>query len=184
MIKEQVEVDTRTRILDIARDLITTQGYGSTSIADIAEKLGTSKAALYYHFKSKEEILDAILAEPLAALSELTDRAAADEPGKHAEEVLAAMIDFVAGPSSCLASFEKDPSVLHQWAQRNNLLDKEKILITSLVGPKPDATKIIRARAALAVVKQGTAAVRASGDGKLRKDERAEILAAAVRALG
>jgi AcrR family transcriptional regulator len=184
MIKEQMEVDTRTRILDIARDLITTQGYGSTSIADIAEKLGTSKSALYYHFKSKEEILDAILAEPLAALSELTDKAAADQPGKHAEEVLAAMIDFVAGPCSCLAAFEKDPSVLHQWAQRNNLMDKEEILITSLVGPKPNTPKIIRARAALAVAKQGTAAARAMGGGELSKDARAEILAAAVRALG
>jgi AcrR family transcriptional regulator len=184
MIKEHAEVDTRTRILDIARDLITTQGYGSTSIADIAEKLGTSKSALYYHFKSKEEILDAILAEPLAALAELTDKAAADQPGKHAEEVLAAMIDFVSGPCSCLAAFENDPSILHQWAQRNNLLDKEEILITSLVGPKPNTAKIIRARAALAVAKQGTTAALAMGNGVLSKDARKEILAAAVRSLG
>src|SRR5438445_4418242 len=169
MTVEQAEVGTRTRILDIARDLFTTQGYGSTSIAQIAERLGTSKAALYYHFKSKEETLDALLTEPLAALSELTDKAAADQPGKHAEEVLAAMIDFVAGPCSCLAAFEKDPSVLHAWAQRNNLVEKEENLITSLVGAKPSAAKIIRARAALAAAKRGTAAALAMEPGHLSK---------------
>ena len=184
MIKEQAEVGTRTRILDIARDLFTTQGYGGTSIAQIAEKLGTSKAALYYHFKSKEEILDALLAEPIAELADLTEKAAADEPGKHAEEVLAAMLDFVAGPCSCLAAFEKDPSALHLWAERNNLKEKEDTLITSLVGPKPNAAKKIRARAALAVVKQGASAALEMGNGDLSSMERAEILAAAVRALG
>src|SRR5438874_13813063 len=115
MLQEKEAAGTRTRILDIARDLIAAQGYSSTSIAQIAEKLGTSKAARYYHFKSKEEILDALLTEPLAAFSELTEKAAGDQPGKHAKEVLAAMIDFVAGPCSCLAAFEKDPSVLHAW---------------------------------------------------------------------
>src|SRR5439155_4045939 len=158
MLQEKEAAGTRTRILDIARDLFTTQGYGSTSIAQIAEKLGTSKAALYYHFKSKEEILDALLAEPIAELTDLTEKAAADEPGKHAEEVLAAMLDFVAGPCSCLAAFEKDPSVLQAWAQRHNLKEKEETLITSLVGPKPNPMKKIRARAALAVVKQGASA--------------------------
>jgi hypothetical protein len=93
------------------------------------------------------------------------------------------MLDFVAGPCSCLAAFEKDPSVLHAWAQRHNLKEKEDTLITSLVGPKPNAMKKIRARAALAVVKQGASAALES-DGALGKVERAEILAAAVRALG
>ena len=67
MLQEKEAAGTRTRILDIARDLIAAQGYSSTSIAQIAEKLGTSKAALYYHFKSKEEILDALLSQPIEA---------------------------------------------------------------------------------------------------------------------
>jgi AcrR family transcriptional regulator len=48
---------TRERILDIALELFTERGYDKTSIRDIAERLGTTKAALYYHFKSKADIL-------------------------------------------------------------------------------------------------------------------------------
>jgi len=50
-------VSTRERILDIALELFTEQGYDKTSIRDIAERLGFTKAALYYHFKSKADIL-------------------------------------------------------------------------------------------------------------------------------
>jgi AcrR family transcriptional regulator len=54
---EQREPSTRERILDIALELFTEQGYDKTSLRDIAERLGTTKAALYYHFERKEDIL-------------------------------------------------------------------------------------------------------------------------------
>jgi AcrR family transcriptional regulator len=49
--------ETRERILDIALELFSEQGYDKTSLRDIAERLGTTKAALYYHFERKEDIL-------------------------------------------------------------------------------------------------------------------------------
>jgi AcrR family transcriptional regulator len=52
--------DTRQRILDVALDLFTDQGYDGTSLRQIAEQLGVTKAALYYHFESKEDILMAL----------------------------------------------------------------------------------------------------------------------------
>jgi AcrR family transcriptional regulator len=52
--------DTRERILDIALELFTTQGYETTSLREIAERLGFSKAAIYYHFQSKDDILIAL----------------------------------------------------------------------------------------------------------------------------
>jgi AcrR family transcriptional regulator len=54
------ESSTRDRILDIAIGLFTAQGYDKTSIRQIAERLGYSKAAIYYHFASKEDILRAL----------------------------------------------------------------------------------------------------------------------------
>jgi AcrR family transcriptional regulator len=48
---------TRERILDVALELFTGQGYDKTSLRDIAERLGITKAALYYYFERKEEIL-------------------------------------------------------------------------------------------------------------------------------
>ena len=52
--------DTRQRILDVALDLFTVQGYDGTSLREIAEQLGVTKAAIYYHFESKEDILMAL----------------------------------------------------------------------------------------------------------------------------
>ena len=50
-------MSTRERILDIALELFIEQGYDKTSLREIAERLGTTKAALYYHFERKEDIL-------------------------------------------------------------------------------------------------------------------------------
>ena len=52
--------DTRERLLDIALELFIEQGYDKTSLRQIAERLGFSKAAIYYHFASKEDILMAL----------------------------------------------------------------------------------------------------------------------------
>jgi AcrR family transcriptional regulator len=54
------EVSTRERILDVALELFTKQGFDGTSLREIAEKLGVTKAALYYHFASKDDILMAL----------------------------------------------------------------------------------------------------------------------------
>src|ERR1700759_86297 len=48
---------TRERILDVAQELFTRQGYDKTSLRDIATRLGITKAALYYYFERKEDIL-------------------------------------------------------------------------------------------------------------------------------
>ncbi|MFF3333573.1 TetR/AcrR family transcriptional regulator [Streptomyces sp. NPDC002888] len=53
-------VNTRETIQAVALDLFVEQGYEKTSMREIAEGLGITKAALYYHFKAKEEILVAI----------------------------------------------------------------------------------------------------------------------------
>jgi AcrR family transcriptional regulator len=55
--KQQRRGDTRQRIQDVALDLFAEQGYEKTSLREIAEHLDVTKAALYYHFKTKEEIL-------------------------------------------------------------------------------------------------------------------------------
>lgn len=47
---------TKARILDTALILFPQNGYYGTSMKDIAGMLGLSKAALYKHFESKEEI--------------------------------------------------------------------------------------------------------------------------------
>lgn len=52
---------TKERILDIALELFAQNGYLGTSMSDIAKQLGFTKAALYKHYASKQEILDQIV---------------------------------------------------------------------------------------------------------------------------
>jgi AcrR family transcriptional regulator len=57
---DQAGASTRERILDVALELFTDQGFDGTSMREIAERLDISKPAIYYHFASKEEILMAL----------------------------------------------------------------------------------------------------------------------------
>ena len=58
--------DTRAEILAVATELFIEQGYEATSLREIAERLDITKAALYYHFRSKDDILGALI-EPMFA---------------------------------------------------------------------------------------------------------------------
>lgn len=51
--------ETRARILAAAHELFATRGFDATTVKDIGAKAGITDAALYYHFRSKREILDA-----------------------------------------------------------------------------------------------------------------------------
>lgn len=54
--------DTKERILETALELFAQRGYLGTSMSDIAQRLGITKAALYKHYTGKQEILDQIVA--------------------------------------------------------------------------------------------------------------------------
>lgn len=61
MARNKYPEETVNRILDVAGHLFMEKGYEHTSIQDIIDNLGgLSKGAIYHHFKSKEEILDAV----------------------------------------------------------------------------------------------------------------------------
>jgi AcrR family transcriptional regulator len=79
-IKERQERDratVRRAILDAARDLFVTEGYGNVSIRKIAERIEYSPAALYSYFESKDDIFFALADEGFTLLGET----AAGSPG-------------------------------------------------------------------------------------------------------
>ena len=51
----------RNSILEVARDLFAKFGYKKTTMEDIAQALGKGKSSLYYYFKNKEEIFQAVI---------------------------------------------------------------------------------------------------------------------------
>jgi TetR/AcrR family transcriptional regulator, transcriptional repressor for nem operon len=56
---------TRRQIVDAADDLFYSRGYSHTSFADIAAAVKISRGNFYYHFKTKDEILDAVIGKRL-----------------------------------------------------------------------------------------------------------------------
>ena len=71
--KRQRRGNTRQRIQDVALELFAEQGYEKTSLREIAERLDVTKAALYYHFKTKEEILVSIFEDLSHPIEELIE---------------------------------------------------------------------------------------------------------------
>lgn len=59
VVKEAEE--RKNEILDVAERLFGTKGFDHTSTGDILDEIGIARGTLYYHFKSKEEILDAMI---------------------------------------------------------------------------------------------------------------------------
>ncbi len=54
--------NTRTQILDVAERLVQVRGFNGFSYADVAAELGVTKASLHYHFPSKAELGEALIA--------------------------------------------------------------------------------------------------------------------------
>lgn len=72
--------DTRSRILDAARELFVSEGYDGVSMRRIAEKIDYSPTAIYFHFRDKETLIRALvdhdfleLAEQFGSASQITD---------------------------------------------------------------------------------------------------------------
>ncbi|MFF9509219.1 TetR/AcrR family transcriptional regulator [Streptomyces sp. NPDC014724] len=65
--------NTRQRIQDVALELFAEQGYEKTSLREISERLDVTKAALYYHFKTKEDILASIFEDLNRPVEELIE---------------------------------------------------------------------------------------------------------------
>jgi AcrR family transcriptional regulator len=175
--------ETRQRILAIAADLFSRQGYTGTTIADIARELGTTTAALYYHFPSKADILGGLLAEPLTAYTRIIESLDSDQP--EPAELLGAFIDLAVDSRALAGLVDRDPAVLAMIDERLPRTSQQTTgqVIAVLAGPDADRSAVIRAHAALAVVKGATMAALESGDATLDPADRDEILRLALTAL-
>lgn len=61
MRKSKEAQERRNEILDVAEVLFNEKGYDGTSTNDILKKIGIARGTLYYHFESKEAIMDGII---------------------------------------------------------------------------------------------------------------------------
>ena len=68
------EKTTRDQIVEAADRLFYRQGYEHTSFSDIADAVQISRGNFYYHFKTKDEILDAVIGARLANTREMLEQ--------------------------------------------------------------------------------------------------------------
>jgi AcrR family transcriptional regulator len=151
---------TRARILSVALELIADRGFAATSTREIAEHLGFTKAALYYHFRTKDDLLAALVAPTMDDLEALMDRARAagaddgeapDGPDVR-RDLVRGYVDLVERHANLMRVLASDPSV-KESAGLHAAMPRFRKLIPLLAGTDdPDTAQRTRVRAALSGV--------------------------------
>jgi AcrR family transcriptional regulator len=150
--------DTRTAIRDVAVELFARHGYERTSLREIAEQLGMTKAALYYHYPSKQALLLSIV-EPLVAEWKTAADKAETMPHTTANvrHVLGECLDVLLRHRAIAGMFNRDAAAVLAAIGRSyaDIVDTHQRLHTWLAGPTPSSADTVRAFAATEVL--GTA---------------------------
>jgi len=139
---------TRERIKQVALELFTEQGYEGTSLREIAERLGVTKAALYYHFKSKEEIVHSFVEDRLEATVQMIEWLRDQPPGEATRREFirryAELIDT--GQMSSMANFfQQNQPALKNMKIGETMREQMIELVGALAGPGATAVEKLRA---------------------------------------
>jgi AcrR family transcriptional regulator len=146
--------DTRERIQQVAVELFTEHGYDKTSLREIAERLDVTKAALYYHFKSKEDIVVSLVEDyygeldGLIAWGRTQPRSAATR-----REVLRRYVSIVADGEAAFRMLHQNQAAVSSLASAkgSSSVFRERLtaLADLLAGPDAPVTERVRALMAL-----------------------------------
>lgn len=102
--------DTRERIEIAALELFTTKGFAATSLRDIADALGISKAAVYYHFPAKADIAHALVQPFLNDMDSFIT--GAESAGWSSRRVLETYLSALTPHLGILVAMSRDASLL------------------------------------------------------------------------
>jgi len=175
------QTDTRQRALEVALELFAEHGYEQTSLREIADRLGVTKAALYYHFPSKEALLSGIVdslvepADELVAWSETQPRTIASR-----QEYLRRLADLLHGRWSQWISFvQQNQPVLREHSEVGQRMQGRLLLLCApVIEPGATVQAQLRSLLALLAVYLGNLAPAATMLRSLGLDATAEELSA------
>lgn len=138
----------RQGILDMARRLFCARGYERTPLRAVSEALGVTKAAVYHHFKAKEDLLVAIVGPVLDRFDELIDAAGARfESAGQRRMFLARYVDELSHNADVARLLLLDLGVReHRLGQRFAL---QHTRMSALLGAEDDIVARIRTATAL-----------------------------------
>jgi len=146
--------DTRARIQQVALELFAEQGYERTSLREIAERLGVTKAALYYHFKSKEDIVRSFTEDYFAQLDALVEWGK-EQPSsdKTSAEILDRYIAIVLESGEVFRFLERNQATIHGTEDGKHRFTqfrpRLRALIEIITGPEATPRAQVRAAAAI-----------------------------------
>ncbi|GGN35910.1 AcrR family transcriptional regulator [Actinoplanes campanulatus] len=144
--------DTKADIRRVALELFTQRGYEATSLREIAERLGVTKAALYYHFHSKEDIVRSLFGEHLAALDDLVAWATQQPPGPDLRaEVIDRMLRLSLdhGRQTMQFALANQHVVRDLHPGKENMFERLRTLFEVVTGPDAGVEETLRIRVAL-----------------------------------
>jgi AcrR family transcriptional regulator len=150
---------TRERIQSIALELFAEQGYEKTSLREIAERLGVTKAALYYHFRSKEDIVRSFVEDYRAELEQVIAWGASQPrtPETRAE-ILRRYAGIVGEQLAVIRFMEQNQAAMHtlmsDGGARKKMFREQFMSLCDLLAP-PGAPLADRVRAITAVITIG-----------------------------
>jgi AcrR family transcriptional regulator len=149
--------DTRARIQQVALELFAEQGYERTSLREIAERLAVTKAALYYHFKSKEDIVRSFTEDYFGRVDALIGWGREQPPGAPtARELLDRYITIVLESGEVFRFLERNQATIHGTEDGKHRFTQFRPRLAALMdiitGPGAPPRSRIRAAAAIFAV--------------------------------
>ena len=146
--------DTRARIQRVAVELFAEQGYDKTSLREIAERLDVTKAALYYHFKSKEDIVRSLVEDYMGQVDALIAWAKTlPRTPETRGEILSKYVQIVADGSDVFRMLHHNQAAVNSLAGAKERGSVFRERMTGLVEAitDPDAGEMERLRATMAL---------------------------------
>lgn len=129
--------ERRNEILDTAEMLFCNKGYTKTTINDILKEIGVAKGTFYYYFKSKEEVMDAIIARIIAYDVAFAKKIATNPDIPAIEKFFQILI------GQRPKSGEVKEKILDQFHQPNNAEMHQKSMVQSILNLTPVLTEVI-----------------------------------------
>jgi AcrR family transcriptional regulator len=151
---------TRAQILAVALRLFAEQGYDKTSLRAIADEVGVTKAGLYYHFRTKDDIVRAAFQGFAAGVDEILAWMRTQEPGTERDAAfIERTVDLVEGGGAAAVRLSRtNPTVLAREGFRTLEAGPMFALLAEIAGPNPSAAGMMRAVLAYVAIALGSSA--------------------------
>ncbi|MQY36293.1 hypothetical protein SRB17_42920 [Streptomyces sp. RB17] len=154
--KQQRRGNTRQRIQDVALELFAEQGYEKTSLREIAERLDVTKAALYYHFKTKEEIIVSLFEDLTKPIEDLIEWGRSQPPTLQTKQEMVRRYSRVLADAEPLFRFMHDNQGTVRDLRIGDIFkDRMRDLRDILIDPKAELVDQVRSVSALFTLHAG-----------------------------